>query len=117
MQHDQRQLFEIARDYPWYHFTAEQISILCNVGEHKVRLARNAKDTPFRFNLCRPEQLAAWMVAHPEYQDLKSAPVDVEESAEACAESVKQTLRTPSVRAGKKAARKRVPAMMLSKVK
>ena len=47
MQHDQRQLFEIARDYPWYHFTAEEISVLCNVGEHKVRLARNAKDTRF----------------------------------------------------------------------
>ena len=117
MQHDQRQLFEIARDYPWYHFTAEQISILCNVGEHKVRLARNAKDTPFRFNLCRPEQFAAWMLAHPEYQDLKSAPVDLSESAKACAESVKQTFRTTSTRTGKRTARKRVPARVLSKVR
>ncbi len=101
MQHDQRQLFEIARDYPWYHFTAEQISILCNVGEHKVRLARNAKDTPFRLNLCRPEQFAAWMLAHPEYQDLKSAPVDLTEPAEACAASVKKTLQSRPSPAGK----------------
>jgi hypothetical protein len=113
MQHDPRQLFEIARDYPWYHFTAEQISTLCNVGEHKVRLARNAKDTPFRFNLCRPEQFAAWMLAHPEYQDLKSAPVDLTDSVEACAASVKQTLRSRAARAIKKrrrTPRKQVPA-------
>jgi len=101
MQHDERQLFEIARDFPWYHFTAEQISILCNVGEHKVRLARNAKDTPFRLNLCRPEQFAAWMLAHPEYQDLKSAPADITEPAEACAASVKKTLQSRPSPAGK----------------
>jgi hypothetical protein len=52
------------------------------------------------------------MLDHPEYQDLKSAPIDLMESSEACAISVKQTLRPP-VRAAKKTVktrRKRIPA-------
>ena len=112
MQHDQKQLFQIACDYPWYLFTAEEISVLCNVGEHKVRLARNSKDTPFRFSLCRPEWFTGWMLDHPEYQDLKSAPLDGAESSEACAVSVKQTLRSQPARAVKKTTRtrqKRIP--------
>jgi hypothetical protein len=107
MQHDQKQLFQIACDYPWYLFTAEEISVLCNVGEHKVRLARNAKDTPFRFNLCRPEWFTGWMLDHPQYQDLKSAPIDAPESTEACAVFVKQTFDSRPVRAVKKTAKAR----------
>jgi len=118
MQHDQRQLFEIACDYPFYLFTAEEISVLCNVGEHKVRLARNSKDTPFRFNLCRPEWLMVWMINHPEYQDLKSAPVGLGDSVEACAISVRETLCSP-VGAAKKTVKprrkRRSPSKLASK--
>ena len=121
MQHDQRQLFEIACDYPWYHFTAEEISVLCNVGEHKVRLARNAKDTPFRFNLCRPEWFTAWMLAHPEYQDLKSAPVEPVSSPEACATAVQKAMRpkpaAPRKKKAAKAGRKKFSATLLVKIK
>jgi hypothetical protein len=117
MQHDQKQLFQIACDYPWYLFTAEEISVLCNVGEHKVRMARNAKDTPFRFNLCRPEWFTGWMLDHPQYQDLKSAPIDLTESVEACAVSVKQTFRSQPARTSKKTGRKRVSAKLLLKAK
>ena len=108
MQPSQRELFELACQYPWYHFTAEGISALCNVGEHKVRFARNAKDTPFRLGLCRPEWFSAWMLNHPEYRDLKSVPINLTPSVEACAAFVKQTLRSRPKKMSRKTKRKRV---------
>jgi len=74
MQFGQKQLFQIARDYPWYLFTGEEISELCNVGEDQVRRVRNAPDSPFRYNKCRPEWFTEWMQLHPETERFQALP-------------------------------------------
>ena len=68
MQHDQKQLHQIAQDFPWYLFTVEQIADLCNVSRDVVTKARLADDSPFFLNKCRPEWFTEWMRKHPEFQ-------------------------------------------------
>jgi hypothetical protein len=68
MQHDQKQLHQIAQDYPWYMFTVEEIALLCNVSRDVVSKVRAATDSPFCLNKCRPEWFAEWMRAHPDFQ-------------------------------------------------
>ena len=68
MQHDQKQLHQIAQDYPYYLFTVEQIALLCNVSRDVVTRARLANDSPFFLNKCRPEGFTEWMRKHPEFQ-------------------------------------------------
>ena len=92
MQFDQKQLFQLARDFPWFLFTGEEISALCNVGEDQVRRVRNSPDSPFRYNKCRPEWFTAWMQDHPESQPAASSPVM------SCAETVRENPRTKPLR-------------------
>jgi hypothetical protein len=54
MQHDQKQLHQIAQDYPWHTFTVEEIAVLCNVSRDVVTRVRMANDSPFFLNKCRP---------------------------------------------------------------
>ena len=68
MQHDQKQLFQIANDYPYYTFNMEEIAILCNVSRDFVGKVRMMRDSPFCLNKCRPEWFADWMRRHPEFQ-------------------------------------------------
>ena len=80
MQHDQKQLHQIAQDYPWFMFTVEEIAVLCNVSRDVVTRARMAEDSPFFLNKCRPEWFTEWMRRHPEFQltkDFASAPNQV----------------------------------------
>jgi hypothetical protein len=115
MQFDQKQLFQIAMEHPYFLFTGEQISELCNVGEDQVRRVRNAPDSPFRYNKCRPEWFTAWMQCHPEIPSTASFPVAAQPpSCERCAEAVRHYLRMKPLR-GKKGTRlkrtaKRFPA-------
>ncbi len=74
MQHDQKQLHQIAQDYPWHTFTVEEIAILCNVSRDVVTRVRMAKDSPFFLNKCRPEWFLQWMRDHPEFQLTKAPP-------------------------------------------
>ena len=74
MQHDQKQLHQIAQDYPWYVFTVEEIAILCNVSRDFVSKVRMAPDSPFCLNKCRPEWFTAWMREHPDFQLTKFPP-------------------------------------------
>jgi hypothetical protein len=102
MQFDQKQLFQIARDYPWYLFTGEEISELCNVGELQVRRVRNSKDSPFRYSKCRPEWLTEWMRTHPETEEPQpSSQADSALACEKCAKVVQENLRTKPARAKK----------------
>ena len=68
MQHDQRQLHEIAQLNPCYMFTVEEIALLCNVSRDVVSKARAADDSPFFMNKCRPEWFLEWMRKHPDFQ-------------------------------------------------
>ena len=68
MQHDQKELHQIAQNCPYYLFTIEQIASLCNVSRDVVTKARSADDSPFFLNKCRPEWFAEWMRKHPEFQ-------------------------------------------------
>jgi hypothetical protein len=68
MQHDQKQLHEIAQDYPWFMFTVDEIATLCNVSRDVVSKVRAATDSPFCLNKCRPEWFAEWMRKHPDFQ-------------------------------------------------
>ena len=68
MQHDQKQLHQIAQDYPWHTFTVEEIAVLCNVSRDVVTRVRVAEDSPFFLNKCRPEWFLQWMREHPEFQ-------------------------------------------------
>jgi hypothetical protein len=72
MQHDQKQLHQIAQDYPWYMFTVEEIALLCNVSRDVVSKVRATADNPFFLNKCRPEWIAEWMRVHPDFQLTKS---------------------------------------------
>lgn len=77
MQHDQKQLHQIAQDYPWFMFTVEEIALLCNVSRDVVSKVRAARDNPFFLNKCRPEWFTEWMREHPDFQltkDYASAP-------------------------------------------
>lgn len=76
MQHDQKQLHQIAQDYPWHVFTVEDIAILCNVSRDFVTRVRMAPDSPFCLNKCRPEWFTAWMREHPDFQLTKFPPPD-----------------------------------------
>lgn len=77
MQHDQKQLHEIAQDYPWYTFTVEEIALLCNVSRDVVSKVRAAADNPFFLNKCRPEWFTEWMRQHPDFQLTKELPFNV----------------------------------------
>ena len=77
MQHDQKQLHEIAQDYPWHTFTVEEIALLCNVSRDVVTRARLANDSPFFLNKCRPEWFLQWMREHPDFQLTKGLPLDI----------------------------------------
>ena len=102
MPFDQKPLFEIARDYPWVLFTGEQISELCNVGDDQVRRVRNAPDSPFRYNKCRPEWFTEWMQTHPESPQTKSSPSDCHPSTcDRCVEEVREHLRMKPFRTPK----------------
>ena len=68
MQHDQKQLHQIALEYPWWIFTGEEIAELCNVSVTVVSLVKREPDNPFRLNKCRPEWFAEWMRTHPSFQ-------------------------------------------------
>src|SRR5260370_23159032 len=68
MQHDQKQLHQIAQDYLCHMFTVEEIALLCNVSRDVVSKARGAADSPFFMNKCRPEWFLEWMRLHPTFQ-------------------------------------------------
>jgi hypothetical protein len=74
MQHDQKQLHQIARDNPCYMFTVEEIALVCNVSRDVVSKARGADDSPFFLNKCRPEWFLEWMREHPGFQLTKDSP-------------------------------------------
>ncbi len=61
---DDKQLHQIAQDYPWFMFTVEEIATLCNVSRDFVSKVRAANDSPFCLNKCRPEWFADWMRGH-----------------------------------------------------
>jgi hypothetical protein len=115
MQFDQKQLFGIARDYPWFLFTGEQISELCNVGEDQVRRVRNAPDSPFRYNKCRPEWFTEWMQNHPEFQQPQASPPVNLPHCERCAEAVRERLQKKPLRAKKNAGTRRASKRHLTK--
>ena len=75
MQHDEKQLFQIANEHPYYTFTMEEIAVLCNVSRDFVTRVRLMPDSPFCSNKCRPEWFARWMRLHPEFQLTKEASV------------------------------------------
>ena len=66
--HDQKQLHEIALDYPWFMFTGEEIAELCNVSQNVVWRVKTLSDSPFFLNKCRPEWFLEWMRLHPNFQ-------------------------------------------------
>ncbi len=57
MQHDEKQLHQIAQDYPWYMFTVEEIAILCNVSRDVVSKVRASRRQPVF-----PQQMPTGMV-------------------------------------------------------
>src|ERR1700733_7926784 len=69
---DQKQLHQIALDYPWYMFTGEEIAELCNVSQNVISRVKAMSDSPFFLNKCRPEWFLDWMRNHPEFQLTKS---------------------------------------------
>jgi hypothetical protein len=84
MQHDEKQLHQIAQDYPWYMFTVEEIAVLCNVSRDVVTRVRAAADSPFFLNKCRPEWFIRWMRNHPEFQLTKVPPPGNETGSPSC---------------------------------
>ena len=91
MQHDQKQLHQIAQDYPWHTFTVEEIAVLCNVSRDVVSRARMASDSPFFLNKCRPEWFLEWMRNHPEFQLTKAFSPDPTASPETRADELQST--------------------------
>ena len=83
MQHDQKQLHQIAQDWPYYVFIIEEIALLCNVSRDVVSKVRAAKDNPFFLNKCRPEWFTEWMRQHPDFQ-LTKASLQIPDAQSGC---------------------------------
>jgi len=90
--HDQKQLHQIALDYPWYMFTGEEIAELCNVSQNVIWRVKSMADHPFFLNKCRPEWFLEWMRNHPEFQLTKAY------SSESAASPETRTDDLPSTR-------------------
>jgi hypothetical protein len=102
MQHDQKQLHEIARDYLCHMFTVEEIALLCNISRDVVSRARAAADSPFFLNKCRPEWFLEWMRQHPDLQLTKAPPTSAppcENCSESQSKKISATKRTKKTRA------------------
>jgi hypothetical protein len=74
MRHAEKQLHEVAQNYPWYVFTVEEIANLCHVSRDMVSKVKAAPDSPFCLNKCRPEWFLEWMRKHPDFQLTKAHP-------------------------------------------
>jgi hypothetical protein len=72
MQHDQKQLHQLARDYLWYMFTGEEIAAICNVSQNVISRVKSLADSPFFLNKCRPEWFLEWMRVHSNFQLTKA---------------------------------------------
>ena len=73
MQHDRKQLLQLAQNQPWYMFTGEEIAALCNVSQNVISGVKRLNDSPFFLNKCRPEWFVEWMREHTEFQLTKAA--------------------------------------------
>ena len=91
--HDQKQLHDIALDYPWYMFTGEEIAELCNVSQNVIWRVKSMADHPFFLNKCRPEWFLEWMRNHPEFQLTKAYSPDPTASPETRADEL-QSMRS-----------------------
>jgi len=92
--HDQKQLHEIALDYPWFMFTGEEIAELCNVSQNVVWRVKTLSDSPFFLNKCRPEWFLEWMRNHPEFQLTKAFSPDPTASPETRTDELQSTRST-----------------------
>lgn len=88
MQHDQKQLHQIALDYPWFMFTGEEIAELCNVSQNVISRVKALSDSPFFLNKCRPEWFLEWMRNHPEFQLTKAFSPESVAVPKACSDSM-----------------------------
>ena len=89
--HDQKQLHDIALDYPWFMFTGEEIAELCNVSENVIWRVKALSDSPFFLNKCRPEWFLEWMRNHPEFQLTKAFSPDPTASPETRTDELQST--------------------------
>ena len=109
--HDQKQLHQIALDYPWYMFTGEEIAELCNVSENVIWRVKALSDSPFFLNKCRPEWFLEWMRNHPEFQLTKAYSPDPTTAPESPSHSLPShqatTMRSSQVRKAKPRSRRR----------
>lgn len=108
--HDQKQLHEIALDYPWYMFTGEEIAELCNVSQNVIWRVKALSDSPFFLNKCRPEWFLEWMRNHPEFQLTKAYSSDPATEPESGSHSLPRqqptTMRSNQVRKAKPRSRR-----------
>ena len=95
--HDQKQLHEIALDYPWYMFTGEEIAELCNVSQNVISRVKAMSDSPFFLNKCRPEWFLEWMRNHPEFQLTKGYAPEFSGSAGKAPSVLKPVANKPSI--------------------
>jgi hypothetical protein len=106
MQHDEKQLHQIAQDWPYHVFTVEEIAVLCNVSRDVVSKVRAAKDSPFCLNKCRPEWFTKWMRQHPDFQLTKGSLLTSDALPVSVPENPRKTVRlrklSPRPRAVKK---------------
>jgi hypothetical protein len=80
-----------------------------------VRRVRNAPDSPFRYNKCRPEWFTEWMQTHPESQQTKSSPPACHPATcDRCVEAVREHLRMKPLRGKKNTRTKRASKRFLA---
>ena len=103
--HDQKQLHDIALDYPWFMFTGEEIAELCNVSQNVIWRVKALSDSPFFLNKCRPEWFLEWMRNHPEFQLTKAYSSDPAAMQESRSDSLPShqspTMRSNQIRKAK----------------
>lgn len=56
-----------AKHNPWRLFTLEEIALIVDKGINFVKCAKK-EGAPFPGNVTRPEWIAAWLLAHPDFQ-------------------------------------------------
>ncbi len=72
MQHDPKELPQLALNQPWLMFTGEEIAEICNVSQNVITRFRTSPDSPFFLNKCRPEWFVEWMHGHHKFQLTKA---------------------------------------------
>ena len=61
MSNSAKNLLQLAKDNPWWLFTAEELASLMNLSVSTLEMIKRAPNTPFVTGKTRPENVMRWL--------------------------------------------------------